>query len=98
MRKILKRPLARQDIKSIWSYSFEQWGAAQAERYIKALEKTLVELAQAPMHGTAVTHPYPGLRQYRYKKHLIIYLHTATTLDIVRVLHERMDIARHTLQ
>jgi len=33
MRKIVKRPLARQDLKQIWRYSFKEWGEAQADKY-----------------------------------------------------------------
>ena len=81
MRKIIKRPRARTDIKDIWRYTFDEWGEIQANSYLKSMEECLIGLAQSPKHGSAVVHQQAGLRQYRYKKHLIIYLHTETTLD-----------------
>ncbi len=34
MSEIVKRPRARQDLKAIWRYSFEQWGEKQADKRI----------------------------------------------------------------
>lgn len=98
MRKILKRPLARKDLKGIWKHTFDEWGETQANLYLKELEEKLINLAEFPSLGSTVTHRQTGLRQCRYKKHLIIYLHSDTTLDIVRVLHQRMDITKHAFQ
>lgn len=98
MRNLIKRPLARQDLKGIWVYTYKQWGERQADAYLLDMNEALIALAQNPKLGHTIEHPTPDLRQYRYKKHLIIYLHDENTLEIVRVLHQRMDISRHTVQ
>ena len=38
MRKIVKRPLARADLKQIWRYSFKEWGEAQADTLFADIE------------------------------------------------------------
>jgi plasmid stabilization system protein ParE len=67
MRKILKRPLARKDMKGIWKHTFKEWGEMQANLYLKELEEKFVDLAKMPLLGTEVSHQQSGLRQSRYK-------------------------------
>jgi toxin ParE1/3/4 len=97
MRKVLKRPLAQKDIKGIWKHTFKEWGESQASYYLKSLEEQFFALAELPQLGSTVVHQQMGLRQYRYKKHLIIYQYSDASIDIVRVLHQRMDITQHNL-
>lgn len=38
MLKIEIKPLARNDLLGIWDYTFQEWGAAQADVYLQDLE------------------------------------------------------------
>jgi toxin ParE1/3/4 len=98
MLRIAHSPLALTDAQKIWLYSFERWGEKQANTYLAGLDKTYRRLALDPAKGADISSLRPGYRRYRYKGHVIVYRYTPTTLEIFRILHERMDIARHTLQ
>jgi toxin ParE1/3/4 len=39
MPKIVKRPLARQDLKQIWRYRFNEWGEVQADKYFAEMKR-----------------------------------------------------------
>ncbi|MCK0509559.1 type II toxin-antitoxin system RelE/ParE family toxin [Aromatoleum buckelii] len=54
MRRIVKRPLARQDLIGIWRYTYEEWGEQHADRYLDELEA-----------GIARLQDYPGLGRVR---------------------------------
>lgn len=98
MLKIAKSPLALKDAQSIWVYSFKQWGESQASAYLQGLDKTIRELAVMPNKGTDISFLRKDYRRYRYKSHVIVYRNTPTKLEIMRILHVRMDIARHKLK
>ncbi|MCJ8270893.1 MAG: type II toxin-antitoxin system RelE/ParE family toxin [Psychrosphaera sp.] len=97
MLKIAKSPLALKDAQSIWVYSFKQWGESQANAYLQGLDSTIRELAVVPNKGIDISFLREGFRRYRYKSHVIVYRYTLEKLEILRILHVRMDIARHRL-
>lgn len=41
-------PAAERDLESIWSYTIQQWGFEQANRYIDLLMAAFAELAESP--------------------------------------------------
>jgi toxin ParE1/3/4 len=45
MRKIHVSVLAESDLIGIWQYSFEEWGADQADRYLDELDSNIKLLA-----------------------------------------------------
>ena len=89
------RPKARADLDSIWDYTVETWGRDQAKTYLRALNRTFKTLAKRPELGRIYNEVYEGLRVYPSGKHLIFYFASDRGVDIVRVLHERMDIPAH---
>jgi plasmid stabilization system protein ParE len=44
MHKILKRPLARKNLKNIWKHTFDEWGENQANNYLTKHHANLVVL------------------------------------------------------
>jgi len=89
------RPKAQADLNGIWEYTVETWGFDQAESYLRALNKTFETISQKPDLGRVYDEVYPGLRVCPSGKHLIFYFATDQEIDVVRVLHERMDVASH---
>jgi toxin ParE1/3/4 len=69
-------------------------GAEQADRYIDALTRTFVELAQAPRSAPACDHIRPGYRR-RVERHIIYFRPTSHGIAVFRILHDRMDAATH---
>ena len=98
MLNIVKSKPALSDAEDIWVYTYENWGETQANRYLNDLQQTIIKLAQNPEQGRLL--PVLQGQHYRYffQSHMIIYRFNTKELQIVRILHKRMDIARHKLQ
>lgn len=95
MRKIFIRPGARNDIKKIWHYTYQNWGEQRADIYADSLGQAINEIPENPEIDSSIEHVRQGYRLYHFKHHLIIYRMTSTVIDIVRVLGESMEIKRH---
>lgn len=95
MRKILLRPLAKIDIKKIWHYTFDNWGLNQADIYANELGKSINSLMDNPEIGRPIDDIRSDYRLYQFKHHLIVYCQAPSTIEVVRVLGENMDIKNH---
>lgn len=91
------RPKARADLKHIWRYGVGQWGASQADRYLRDLEREIQGLAHFPEQGVSYEHVRAGYRALHVKRHLVFYRQQRRRLDIVRVLHEAMRVEKHLM-
>ena len=88
-------PAAERDLEGIWDYTQEQWGDEQADRYLDTMDMVFDELARAPQAAPACDHIRAGYRRRRVERHMIYFRVTAYGVAIVRILHDRMDAARH---
>lgn len=95
MLEIHKQTLAEEDLIGIWLYSFETWGAAQADTYLDQLEEGISRLSENPKIGTDCSHIRPNYRRLHVQHHMVYYVVSSSRIDIIRVLHERMDPDRH---
>lgn len=95
MLEIFKQALAEEDLIGIWFYSFEQWGAAQADTYLDLLNEGIFRLAENPEIGADCGHIRPGYRHLSVRQHMVYYRIGQGRIDIIRVLHESMDADRH---
>ena len=89
---IYKKAQAKQDLIDIWLYTFEQWGEAQADTYLDDLEAVLLLLAEQPLICRECTEFIPPVRIHHHDHHLIVYFVVDDVINIVRVLHENMDV------
>ncbi len=91
--KIKISKLALSDIDSIWLYTKEQWSMEQASRYYDLIFDEFDRLAKFPDSGKEAESVGPGNRYSQIKSHLIFYRINRETnvLEIIRVLHERMN-------
>jgi len=89
------RPKATTDIENIWNYTCRAWGIRQARQYVERLRDVCADLARTPDIGKIRDELYAGLHVYPSGKHLIFYLVVDNGIDVVRVLHERMDSRLH---
>lgn len=88
-------PAARHDLSSIWDYTEERWDALQAEIYVGEIRVAIERVADDPGRGRACDEIRAGYRRYRIGSHLIFYVERAEGVDVIRILHERMDPRRH---
>lgn len=95
MAKIQFTNAARQDLKTIFTYTIRTWGKPQAERYAAQLKMHIDKIAQNAVFSKPVPNSRPNLRQSTVGSHLVIFEATDTETLVVRILHEAMDVSRH---
>lgn len=88
-------PAAQRDLSSIWDYTREQWDENQAETYILEIRNAIARVAETPDRGQAVDEIRAGYRRYAIGRHLIYFISRGGGIDVIRVLHQRMDPTRH---
>ena len=84
---------ALEDIDKIWLYTLENWSLNQANHYYRLIYKKIDFILEDFASGKDIGKVKLGFRQTKIKSHLIIYkMADDSIIEIVRVLHERMDI------
>ena len=84
---------AKSDLKSIGIYTQNKWGEQQRNRYLTELDKAFQILAKNHLKGCDCGEIRKGYRKYEVGRHIIFYHEIdASLIEIVRILHERMDI------
>lgn len=88
-------PAAQRDLSSIWDYSTERWDVGQAETYVLEIRSAIERIADRPNRGRAVDEIRVGYRRYAIGSHLIFFIVSDDGVDVIRILHQRMDPTRH---
>lgn len=84
---------ALKDIENIWLYTFEIWSLEQADRYYNLILDEIEYLSEHVDSGRDFGHIRKGYKYSKVKSHLIFYKKSKNGMtEIIRVLHERMDI------
>ena len=87
---------AVEDLDSIGLYTLETWSEDQADFYYHELVKACQDIANRPTYlDKDYQEIIPGLFGHHIYKHLIFYILVEDGVEIVRILHERMDFERH---
>ena len=84
---------AIEDINKVWNYTAENWSMEQADRYYNLIYDEIEYIVR----NFELAHDFSKIRKsYKYSKvksHLIFFKKDKNNeIEIVRVLHERMDI------
>jgi toxin ParE1/3/4 len=85
-------PAAEADLEGIWRYTTANWGEDQAEAYLRGLGRIIDHLAANPRLGRNIGHIREGTFTFLSGSHLIVYRQAETAIDVVRILHKRMDV------
>ena len=88
-------PAAQADLSEIWDYTARHWGEAQAERYTREIQATCEALGGGNLVGLSAEDIRAGYRKIGVGSHVMYYREREGTLEIVRLLHRRMDVTRH---
>jgi len=86
---------AKADLRSIGRYTQATWGREQRNIYLTRLDACFHLLAREPERGRACDVIRPGYRKYYVGRHLIFYRQSPGGIEIIRILHDRMDIEVH---
>ena len=93
MTKVILRQEAIDDLNDIWVYTFEEWSEKQADKYYSALEFACIQIGRNPERGKEYKEINSNLFGLRIGKHIIFYqIITKDEIEIIRILHERMDL------
>jgi toxin ParE1/3/4 len=98
MLKIRLSETAESDLEAIWRYTFSTWGLNQAQKYIGLIEHSLHLLLDNPDLGQARPDIKEGYRSLPVEKHLIFYQIGERYIDIVAIVHVRMDLKNHPIK
>lgn len=93
MAKVILKQKAIDDLNDIWDYSFEQWSEKQADKYYLSLKFACKEIGENPDLGREYTEIKRNLLGLKSGKHIIFYhLISEEEIEVIRILHERMDL------
>lgn len=87
-------PLAESDLEQIWLYTFRTWSPEQADSYVADIATALGDLASGKRKERPVD-IRDGYFRHAIGAHLVFYRHAGAAIEIVRILHQRMDADRH---
>jgi toxin ParE1/3/4 len=100
MTGYLLSPAAQADLEQIWDYTARNWGKDQAARYILGIRDACQALADGRRQGRPIDDIRPGYRKLAVGSHVLFYrlfyrVADAGLIDVIRILHQRMDVAAH---
>lgn len=85
---------AQQDLQEIWLFTYRKWSQEQADRYFNLLMDEIEFLALYPHDGKDYSQIRKGYFRAKVKSHFIFYRINGhkSCIEIVRILHEKMDV------
>ena len=87
-------PAARADLEEIWAYTAGRWGEAQAELYTRDIQAACEKLVDGTERGRSAEDVRAGYRKLAVGSHVMYFRLRSGTVEIVRILHGRMDVGR----
>jgi len=93
--ELVLSPEARKDFTSILRYTGEHWGREQLVVYRDKLNDALLLLRRNPLLGRKSEDLPDSHRLYFVGSHVIVYRLRPQATEVVRILHQRMCLARH---
>ena len=92
MAEVRLTPAAQGHLVDIWAYTSEQWGEEQADSYLRNMESGLRRLAANPGLGKPRPELKAQCRSLPMGSHVVFYLPGKGGIDVIGVLHARMDV------
>ncbi|WKZ65673.1 MAG: type II toxin-antitoxin system RelE/ParE family toxin [Flavobacteriales bacterium] len=85
---------AADDLEGIWLYTVEHWSVEQADRYVGLILDAFGLILRDPWAGKDFGHVRESYLAMKAGSHLVFYKRNEAerTIEIIRVLHGRMDI------
>jgi toxin ParE1/3/4 len=99
MARVKFRQQAIDDLNDIWSYTYFKWSENQADRYYSALKSACISIGETPDIGKEYIGISSNLLGHKSGKHIIFYqLLSKDDIEIIRILHERMDLKNRIIE
>jgi toxin ParE1/3/4 len=110
MRRLTFTRLADQDLVGLRSYTLDKFGTAARARYDALLSAAIRDLLTTPERPGSIARPDMGPALWTYHlrssraygksgvrspRHLLLYRFDTEQLEIIRILHDAMELRRH---
>ncbi len=82
------------DLNDIWEYTFHKWSKEQADRYYDLIFEEIDFISRNSHLGISYEHIRENYRASKVKSHLIFYRVHNNSIEIIRILHQRMDLKK----
>lgn len=93
MARITLRQKAIDDLNNIWLYTYDKWSENQANKYYSLIRFTCKSIGENPNLGKEYGGINENLFGLKSGKHIVFYqLLSIDEIDIIRILHESMDL------
>ena len=93
MAKYFLTNKAVEDLSKIWEYTYEVWSENQADKYYELLTSSFREIVQNPELGKNYNEIDKLIFGLHVGKHIVFYrIAQAGDIEILRILHQRMDL------
>ena len=84
---------ALEDLNNIWIYTAENWSVEQANRYYNLIVDEIEYVSENLENAKDFKNVRKNYKFSKVKSHLVFYKKTENTeMEVVRILHEKMDI------
>ena|ERR1700681_3550578 len=80
------------DLEEIWLHTADKWSIEQADRYYNLIFDEIAFICKSPRTGKPMDDIRKNYRAAKVKSHLIFFKVENDIVQVVRILHERMDI------
>ena len=99
MAKVILRQEAIDDLNDIWDYTFQKWSESQADKYYATIRVACNGIGENP----TIRKEYDGISRnllgIKSEKHIIFYqIISNKEIEIIRILHERMDLENRIIE
>ncbi len=99
MAKVILRQEAIDDLNDIWEYTFEKWSEKQADKYYASIKIACNGIGEHPNIGKEYVGISKNLLGFKSGKHIIFYqIISAKRIEVIRILHERMDLKNRIIE
>lgn len=95
MSRVTLTPKAKADLDDIWGFTLARWGMDQAEKYVRGLWAVMEKQVSDLTNSTDISDVRRGYRKVSSGSHIIFFKVTPGGIDVVRILHQKMDFNRH---
>ncbi len=94
MSKVVIRNSAKEDLIAISAYTRELWGSQKRDIYLSKIDAVIQRVAASPKTGLSRDDVRKNYRSVKAGRHVLFYLETEDGIEIMRILHESMDLLR----
>ena len=93
MTNVIWRQKAIDDLTAIWKYTLQEWSENQADYYYKTIRSACSKIGRNPAIGKNYPEISSDLFGFKSEKHILFYqIVSEHEIEIIRILHESMDL------